>query len=240
MIESDLCNVCGKNLISTNSSTEQKELECYFCKTTSIPKIYCPNGHYVCDSCHSKKGIVITTDFCTTTKETNPYIIANTIMNHPKFNMAGPEHHTLSPAILLTMLKNLKIPNQNGKQVTNQDILEGIKRLKKVPGGWCGFNGTCGAAVGSGVAIALFTESAPSRNLERTYSMKTTSDALGKIADNIEHCCKRSIFYSIASGLQTLREITNETLNFEPESCAFSGRNPKCEFDKCPFFNQTL
>lgn len=163
--------------------------------------------------------------------------MADKIMNHNNFKVYGPEHHVLTPAVILTTLKNNDVKKPNGDDITFKDIKEAIKRASKVPGGWCGFYGTCGAGMGAGIAISIFTGATPSKNKERTLANQMTSKALAKIADNLEHCCKRSVKISISETLKFLKEKFDILLNYSPIKCRFSGINDRCEKTNCPIFN---
>ena len=54
-------------------------------------------------------------------------------MQHPKFKMYGPEHHVLTPAVILTSLKNNDIKKYDGTEITQFDIKEAIRRASKDP-----------------------------------------------------------------------------------------------------------
>jgi len=232
----DYCEICGEELVYVTQIEDYKKLYCEFCKTTDFVNVFCQNDHYICDQCHSKDPIKIITDFCENTKIKDPFEIVDQIMRHPKFKMYGPEHHALSTAAILTMLKNNGIKRPNGEPLTQSDIIEGIKRSAKIPGGWCGFYGACGAGIGSGVAISIFTKATPATNKPRTLANQITSRSLKKISDNLEHCCKRSVRYAIITTLEFLKEKFNVDLNYSSKKCIFSNYNDKCEKNKCPIY----
>ena len=66
----------------------------------------CADGHYVCDTCHSKKGIEAVKEICLHSKSKNPYEIAVQMMETPFIHMHGPENHVLVGAALLAAYKN--------------------------------------------------------------------------------------------------------------------------------------
>lgn len=229
----DKCEICGSNLKYLETEVNY---ECNFCGEIKKTRIICSKGHYICDICHSKDAIDIIKDFCKKTNLKDPFEIADEIMRHPNFNMYGPEHHILVPVSILTSLKNLKIKKPNGTYVEYKDVLNAIQRASKVPGGWCGFYGTCGAGIGSGIALSIFTGATPATNKYRTLANKTTARSLSKIADDLEHCCKRSVRISITEALDILNEYFNLGLDFTPKKCDFTDSNEKCEHAKCPIF----
>jgi hypothetical protein len=231
----DKCEICGTNLEYATSQEDYKVLVCDFCSKEFKTNTYCPNGHYICDECHASEPISVIRDFCENTTLKDPFEMTDIIMKHHKFNMYGPEHHVLTPAVILTALKNNKINKPDGSKITNKDIYEAIRRASKIPGGWCGFYGSCGSGMGSGVAISIFTGATPARDKERTLANKMTSRSLNKIGDNLEHCCKRSVRISICEALDFLREEFGISLDYSPNKCIFSDANPKCEKIRCSF-----
>lgn len=54
--QTDICEICGSNLISRQNSSENINLECYYCHKEYEALIACPNGHFICDTCHSKEA----------------------------------------------------------------------------------------------------------------------------------------------------------------------------------------
>ncbi|MFX1574109.1 MAG: DUF5714 domain-containing protein [Promethearchaeota archaeon] len=232
----DKCEICGMNLVYATYQKDYKDLECKFCGKIFNTNIYCEQGHYVCDNCHSKGPIEIIEKLCEDTTIKNPFELADLIMKHPKFKVYGPEHHVLTPAVILTALRNNNIMKPNGHEISLFDIKEAIRRASKIPGGWCGFYGSCGAGMGSGVAISIFTGATPSTDKPRTLANQMTSRSLAKIADNLEHCCKRSVKLSICESLAFLKENFNVELEYTYNKCIFSDINDKCERQKCPIF----
>jgi len=232
----DKCEICGKQLVYAINSEDYKELICEFCGKVFNTNTFCEQGHYICDLCHSKDSIGIIEKVCETTDIRDPFKLAEKIMRYPKFKIYGPEHHVLTPAVILTVLKNNNIKKPDGTEISQFDIKESIRRASKIPGGWCGFYGSCGAGMGSGVAISIFTGATPSTNKQRSMANEITSRSLAKIADNLEHCCKRSVKLSICETLQYLKEKYNIKLEYSPSHCSFSKLNNKCEQEKCIFF----
>ncbi|TFG06643.1 MAG: hypothetical protein EU539_07100 [Promethearchaeota archaeon] len=236
MTKKDKCDICGRELVYVTIPGETKDLECGFCGKIFNSNVFCEDGHYICDSCHVKEPIKIIEKICKTTDIKDPFLLAEKIMKHPNFKSYGPEHHVLTPAVILTALKNNDIKKPNGERITFSDIQEAIRRASKIPGGWCGFYGSCGAGMGSGVAISIFTGADPTKNKSRTLANKMTSRSLDKIADNLEHCCKRSVKISICETLSFLKEKFDIDLDYTNKECSFSNINDKCEGIKCPFF----
>ncbi|MFX1496095.1 MAG: DUF5714 domain-containing protein [Promethearchaeota archaeon] len=232
----DICEICGGSLVYATEASDHKKLKCEFCCNVFTTNIYCENDHFICDICHMKDPIEIIEEICESTSIKDPFKLADIIMKHPKFKMYGPEHHVLVPTVILTALKNNKIKKSNGDEINLFDIKEAIRRASKIPGGWCGFYGSCGAGMGSGITVSLFTGATPSTNIPRSLANEATSRSLNKISDNLEHCCKRSVKLTIKETLEFLKEKFNMNLDYRPQACLFSKLNDKCERIRCPIY----
>ncbi len=92
---------------------------------------------------------------------TEPKEIVESIFVYLSFSFGGPKHHSLVPAALLIAMKNRGIKRKNGNTITTKDVLKGIRRGSKTPGGFCGHAGNCGACVGAGIATAIYHGSTP-------------------------------------------------------------------------------
>ncbi len=232
----DKCEICGAELMYALNQNEILNLKCEICEQDFDANTYCINKHYICDNCHSKDPNSVIEDICLSTKIKNPFHLADLIMKHPKFKLYGPEHHVLTPAVILITLRNNNVKKPTGEEITVFEIKEAIRRASKIPGGWCGFYGSCGAGMGSGVAISVFTGATPGKDIPRSMANRMTSRSLSRIADNLEHCCKRSVKISICEALNFFKEEFGIYLNYEPSSCSFSSVNNKCEHEKCLMF----
>ena len=174
MESKDNCGVCGKPLIY---GTEEVKRKCAFCGKESGTLIYCPEGHYVCDACHSRGALDVLRDVLKSTTSTDPVEILEKVMSHPSVPMHGPEHHAMVPAIIVTAVKNTGYPVPEGA------VEKALERGSKVPGGWCGFYGACGAAIGVGIAVSVLTGATPLTGKTRSLANEATAFALGKMVD---------------------------------------------------------
>ena len=103
MTESQECLVCGQAL---EYLVRQEPMTCSFCGKTFLSNARCRNGHYVCDTCHEKQGIIEIMDICRQEKSKNPAEILQKMMKNPYIYMHGPEHHIMVGASLLTAWHN--------------------------------------------------------------------------------------------------------------------------------------
>ncbi|MFW9788937.1 MAG: DUF5714 domain-containing protein [Candidatus Thorarchaeota archaeon] len=229
------CMVCGTNLVYDKSEREQS---CVYCGEIESSAIYCPNGHFVCDSCHSSDAVAFLERLAEFDSSKDPKAVADKAMSHHSFKFHGPEHHGLVPAAILIALKNRGVTRPDGSPVTFEVVLEGIRRGMKIPGGFCGYAGACGACIGAGVATALFVGSTPTKGPERTVSHKATTNALYLSQDGLRRCCKRATYIGLTAAMDLLRNEYDIDLGESPKhkSCKFSTKNRDCEEKSCPYY----
>ncbi|MCW3491571.1 DUF5714 domain-containing protein [Dethiobacter alkaliphilus] len=227
------CMICGLEL---KYFEEYKKLECVYCHKSFRSNVTCVNGHYVCDMCHSMDAITLIENYCQETEKVNPIEMAIELMKNPAINMHGPEHHFLVPAVLLTAFYNHK-----GDKSTKVKKLQVAKmRAKEVKGGFCGFYGNCGAAVGTGICISLITDATPLTRESWGLANLMTGRALISLAKTGgPRCCKRNLFTSIKEAAKFIEEhfgvkmYDNE--NYD-HTCSFKERNKECLLHECPYF----
>ncbi|HZW83681.1 MAG TPA: DUF5714 domain-containing protein, partial [Candidatus Deferrimicrobium sp.] len=132
------CMVCGLELKHLNQAIQSR---CIYCGNNEASYFICPEGHFVCNTCHANEAMLNLSRYCLTSKSTNPLEMLEELMQHSSVAMHGPEHHAIIPAVLVTAYRNL-----TGK-LSEEAILEAIRRGSKIPGGYCGIYGACGAGV---------------------------------------------------------------------------------------------
>lgn len=225
---SEECLICGKPLEYIQPS---KEMKCSICGKKSISEARCVDGHFVCDKCHSK-GIPLIKEICLNTKSKNPYYIQNKIMYKDFIHMHGPEHHVLTGASLLTAYKN-----SGGDIDLEKSLIEMEKRGREVPGGICGFWGTCGAAISLGIFISIISKATPLTNKSWGQSNLATSEALKKIGEiGGPRCCKRNSYIAIETAINYTKENFNIEMEKEEIICHFSKKNNQCIKTRCPYY----
>jgi uncharacterized protein len=223
------CLACGAELIYRPSAVPMK---CRACNETHLSRARCANGHFYCDKCHAGSAIDAIERICLSSSERNPVALAALAMKHPKVNMHGPEHHFLAPAALLTAWCNV-----TGQEQRKAELLaEARKRAQPVLGGFCGFQGTCGAGVGTGIFVSLVTDATPLKGPARGMSIRMTSAALDVIGRmNGARCCKRDTFLALLSAARFARANLGIELPARGVKCEFHTMNRECMGDACPF-----
>ncbi|MBN2662131.1 MAG: SAM-dependent methyltransferase [Bacteroidales bacterium] len=224
------CLICGEELSYSIQNTNHK---CEICGQIFKSNVQCKNHHFVCDKCHQANAISLIEKYCLNTKSKNPVFIANEIMQYSKVNLHGPEHHFLVPAALFTAYANASSEKINLKAKLN--IIK--ERAKSVLGGFCGFHGACGAAIGSGIFFSVLTQCTPLSEKEWKLSNLLTADALKNIAEKGgPRCCKRDTFTAILTTVKFLKINLNISLENHTPICSFYKKNKECKTTNCDYF----
>lgn len=227
------CMICGQELIYTE---DYKEVTCVYCQKIYKSNVRCAEGHYVCDDCHAMDSVKLIENYCRETTKTNPLEMAIELMKNPAINMHGPEHHFLVPAVLISAYYN----SLGNKDPKTKKLALAKTRAKDIKGGFCGFYGNCGAAVGTGIYVSIITEATPlTRDSWALANLMTgtTLIALAKIGG--PRCCKRNSFAAIEAAAKFTEEHFKVKLyDYEQHSpiCSFKSRNRECLKDECPFY----
>lgn len=222
------CLICGKSIIIQSKESEHT---CSICHKNFISSTICSQGHYICDECHTNSQEFV--ELLLSSKETNPTILFSQIENLESVHMHGPEHHSIIPCVLLTSYKNC------GGDIDLTSAIEiALQRGKQVPGGVCGFWGTCGAAVGAGIYGSIVTNSSP-LNSEAWYkSQKLVARVINRISQkNALRCCKRTSRHAILESIEWTKQYLGIELGKSEFLCTLSSQNKECLHENCPFHN---
>ena len=229
------CLICGEELVYRK---EPAKLECFYCKQACDSNVKCKNGHYVCDSCHSLPAMDLIENYCLSSKSEDLLELALTLMRNPSVKMHGPEHHYLVPAVLLAAYYNSK--KEYGMKATKLRMAK--KRASHILGGFCGFYGDCGAAVGTGIFVSLITDANPLSVAEWKLANLATAKSLLTVAEHGgPRCCKRNTYLALMQAVEFLKEKLGVTLKIrEGHECEFSDLNSECLRQSCPFYPKSV
>jgi hypothetical protein len=227
------CLICGSDLEYLD---EPVEMECSYCRQTSISDTRCVNGHYICDRCHRLDVEDLIEVICIHSTDDNPFVLAEQIFSSPSVLMHGPEHHFLVPAVLIAALYNhTREPGKKEKGIKNARHRAGM-----VKGGFCGLLGDCGAAVGAGIFVSIVTGATPLSHDEWRMANLMTARALERIAlHGGPRCCKRNTFLALQEAIKFISMEMGIGLP-EPRDiyCRFSDQNRECLKERCPFYRE--
>ncbi len=99
------CLVCGKELAY---QTAYSDSECCLCHKKCQSNVKCGDGHFVCDQCHSLSANDLMEKLCIDSRSKDPMQPAISLMNSPRLQMHGPEHHFLVPGVLFSTYYNIR------------------------------------------------------------------------------------------------------------------------------------
>ncbi len=222
------CGICGSPLVYQTESVPKR---CVFCGETHSTNIFCPVGHYICDSCHAREALDILRQVLKSSTSQDPLEILEQVMSHPSVPIHGPEHHAIVPSAIVAAVRNA------GYSIPERTVEKAIARGAKVPGGWCGYYGACGAAVGVGIAVSVLAEATPLTGRQRTLALEATSLALSRMLDGYPRCCKRASRQAIEAAIKFLRDKMDIILKISPPvQCQYSQRNKECPKEGCPYY----
>ncbi len=225
------CMVCGREI---GYLAHEREVPCHYCGGVKKTNAVCVDGHYICDDCHQQDGLSVIRLLCAETKEQDMLILLDTIRRHPAVSLHGPEHHAMVPGIVLATYRNL------GGRISREDILIGIERGSKVPGGVCGFWGNCGAAVGVGIAFSVLLEATPLTPKPRQQVQEITSQVLGEIAlTQGARCCQRETVTALREAALLSQRFLPVSLLAEADFvCRQFAANRECIGGQCPLWSK--
>lgn len=228
MKSTENCGVCGKPLVY---ETGEVTRNCVYCGKEFSTLVACPAGHYVCDSCHASTALEVLREVLESTTSTDPAEILETVMSHPSVPMHGPEHHAMVPAVIVAAVKNAGYP------IPEEAVAQAIERGSKVPGGWCGFYGACGAAIGVGTAVSVLTGATPLTGETRGLANEATAYALNQMLDGEPRCCKRASRKALEAAVAFLKSKIDINLS-QPQGmeCRYIGRNKECIRENCVYY----
>ena len=226
------CGICGTVL---SYCTEPVSMDCEYCGHRYDALIYCPNSHYVCNSCHGAQAIDITRKVLKASASDNPLEMFEKIVSHSSVSMHGPEHHAIVAAIIVAAARN------SGYPIPFKAVEAALSRGEKVPGGWCGFYGACGAAIGVGAAVSVLTRATPLTGKTRALALEATSMALTRIADGDPRCCKRAGRKAIEIAVEFLAQHLDIMLSKDDKiKCRYSQRNSECPKGLCSYYDSSF
>ena len=191
---------------------------------------FCSEEHNICNNCRNLELLDAAKLVFERTTSTSPSDILELLMSHPSVAMHGPVHHYFVPAAIVAAARNA------GFTLRDDAVDQAIDRGSRVPGGWCGYLGDCGAAVGMGIAISVLTMAGPLSGKNRTLAMGATSLGLAKMCDNAPRCCKKAARIAMDSIREYLWDNLHVALEKgRPVVCYYSERNKECVLATCPY-----
>ncbi len=224
------CLICGRELVYLVAA---ERLSCSLCGAQAETAARCAAGHFVCDACHSGSAKDVIERACLAAQGDDPLAIARALMRHPKLKLHGPEHHFLVPAALLAAHANARGDRSDLPRL----LAEARRRSDAVLGGFCGFQGACGAGIGAGIYASLATGATPLAQEPWGLANAATARALGVLAKvGGPRCCKRTTGLALLAAVRFASERLGVRLASSSAPCEFADANAECLEGRCPFY----
>jgi len=144
----------------------------------------------------------------------------------------GVWHHALIGEILLVCLRNA------GHPITDDLIDEVVDRGRQIPGGSCGFLGTCGALSSAASAYAILLGSTPVAIEQREKLLQFAQKLISRLAEiGGSRCCKKSSYAALEVARDEFAALGFELPEEEFEGrCPFFASNDTCDGEACVYF----
>ncbi len=148
--------------------------------------------------------------------------------------MHCPVHHYIVPAALLTVCR---AKQGRTPEPFRLDLAEALVRALEVPGGFCGYSGCCGAAVGVGIFWSIVTDSSPMSGASWGVIQKATAQALLEMAEyGGPRCCKRCSYIAVRAAAEQAKDLLKIDMEMAtPIECRYRDDNEDCIGERCPF-----
>ncbi len=167
----------------------------------------------------------------------SPMDVVFHVMDDANFPMHNFAHHYLVPALLLSA-----VYAEQGVSFEkfSADMKLVAERAQNVLPAFCGFYGACGAAVGCGIFMSVFTGTTPLSKDTWGLCNGATAGALAKLAEiGGPRCCKRNTF----AALVFMRDYLGSRMSIDIDiprdiKCRYSKFNKECLESSCPFFEK--
>lgn len=224
------CLICGTSLVYRQQA---EPVICTLCDREHSADVRCAHGHFVCDRCHGLPALELIERTCRASSETDPLRLAVSLMDNSALKMHGPEHHFLVPAVLITAYCSVQ-----GIGDKAQKLATARQRAGDVKGGFCGFHGTCGAAMGAGIACSILIGATPLATDEWRLANLMTAACLTAVGEaGGPRCCKRDTYLALQVGGEFLNRHLDAGLPTGNQPvCTFMANNKECLGTGCRFF----
>jgi hypothetical protein len=172
-------------------------------------------------------------DACVENATDDPVKLFRILTRDPDVPMNGQMHHVIVPLVLVTaywyVVKDFDL---------RAYLTEAADRASEVPERICGYWGSCGSAIGTGLFLSVITRTGPLTKGKRWGQCnRMTSESLCRLSEvGGPRCCKRNAVLSIQSACAYLEREFGVTLHPSAYGCTREDDNPECIGNRCPFY----
>ena len=200
MEHTEECGICGQVLTYAD---EGRSLICSLCDRSEIGHVYCPGGHYLCESCHGAAVRDLLPQILKGSGATSPQESAEELFALPQLPMLGCEHALIAAGSLMTALKN-----RGDLGVTDRHVAEALQRTERQAiSAYCGLSGVCGIVPALGACYSVLVGAQCGRGPETRATMELVSRLASITAQEAEPgCCKASVRSCLAETERFLEE----------------------------------
>lgn len=163
----------------------------------------------------------------------DPVRIFRSLTGEDDVPMNGGIHHIIVPLSLITAYWNVKRDFDLGSY-----LREAADRAANVPETICGYWGSCGSCIGTGIFLSVITRTGPlSKGRRWGQCNMITSEALHSVAEvGGPRCCKRNAVLAIQSACRYVKDTMGVELHPSEYACGRWKSNPDCIGNRCPFY----
>ncbi|MHB1345668.1 MAG: DUF5714 domain-containing protein [Thermoleophilia bacterium] len=223
------CGMCGGTLEYLNAAAT---LRCTVCGREDRGHVVCPQGHYLCESCHGAGFMERLPTLLDESRSVSPFVIAEELMAQPDLPMLGCEHAYVAAGALMRALENAGVPG-----VTAAHRAEVLERTgRQAVSAYCGLSGACGVVPALGACYSVLVGGQCGKGPETRAAMTLVSRlAAATAAEADPGCCKAYV----RSGLRVAAVFLKERLGIVvepplPVVCTDAERHPHdCRGAEC-------
>lgn len=163
----------------------------------------------------------------------DPVKVFRILVRDSEVPMHGGIHHIIVPLSLITAYWNVVRDFDLRSYLT-----EAADRAKEVPQTICGYWGTCGSCVGTGIFLSVITRTTPLSKGRRWGQCNTiTSRSLAAVGEmGGPRCCKRNAVTSIMAACDYVKEALGTEMHPSAFGCNRVDDNPDCIGVRCPYY----
>lgn len=164
----------------------------------------------------------------------NAGALLQSLLAQPGLPMHCPVHHYIVPAALLSYAA---AHSGASKAALRRRLASAEERSRNVLGGFCGFYGACGAAVGLGIFVSVHTGTTPLQAEHWGLANRATGQALLAIAQHGgPRCCKRVSLATLESAAPILAALGLPPAHIQRPACTWHEGNAECLKNNCPYY----
>jgi len=164
--------------------------------------------------------------------------LVESLMDREDVPIHHPIHHFIMPGALLTAAAS----SQKLSEVRLLEMLEiAEERSKNILGGFCGNYGACGAGVGAGIFMSVYTDSTPMSDQTWSWCNELTGKCLQALSEIPgPRCCKRTTFLTLMTAVPYINSKLGTRMIFnKDQECHYHDQNKECKRDQCPFYTES-